>query len=114
MVEEPASKFVWSKITQEDFALTGAEEAASSGVIDELLKTAPDIDFALLLSEKRDGVSGSFRAATSGVDVSAIAKAFGGGGHTAAAAFHLEGKKLIDTQDDIIAKIRQIQAQKSQ
>ena len=112
VVEEPASKFVWSKINQDDFRLSGAEESASSGVIDELLKTAPGIDFALLLSEKMDGVHGSFRAAQSGVDVSAIAKIFGGGGHVAAAAFQMPGKTLVEVGDDILAKIRAFQGQK--
>ncbi|AKM82314.1 TPA: hypothetical protein DD449_04445 [Candidatus Berkelbacteria bacterium] len=113
VVEEPESKFVWSKVTKEDFAISGAEGAASSGVIDELLKTAPGIDFAILLSEKMDGVHGSLRAAISGVDVSAIAKIFGGGGHTAAAAFHLDGKTLAEVQNEIIAKIKAFQSQKN-
>lgn len=114
VVEEPASRFVWSKITKEDFASSGAEESASSGVIDELLKTAPNIDFALLLSEKMDGVHGSLRAAQSGVDVSAIAKLFGGGGHTAAAAFHIDNKKLVEVGDGILAEIRTFQNLKNQ
>lgn len=112
VVEVPEAKFVWSKILKEDFVASGAEEAASSGIIDELLKTAPGIDFAFLLSEKMDGVHGSFRAAQAGIDVAAIAALFGGGGHQAAAAFHIPGKKLIDTQADIIQKITEYQKSK--
>lgn len=112
VVEEPVSRFVYSKITKEDFALSGADETASSGIIDELLKTAPGIDFALLLSEKMDGVHGSFRAAQTGIDVQALAKLFGGGGHQAAAAFHLDGKRLAEVQDEILNKIRAFQGQR--
>ncbi|MDO8686872.1 MAG: DHH family phosphoesterase [Candidatus Berkelbacteria bacterium] len=110
--EEKEARFVWSKITKEDFAVTNAEEAASSGIIDELLKTAPNIDFALLLSEKMDGLHGSLRSAQVGIDVSEIAKMFGGGGHQAAAAFQLPGESLVTMQEEILAKIRHHQLAK--
>ncbi len=112
VVEEP-SRFVWSKIRKEDFIATGAEEAASSGIIDELLKTAPNIDFALLLAEKMDGLHGSLRSATQGVDVSAIAKLFSGGGHQAAAAFQIPGESLITMEQEVLAKIREYQRSKA-
>jgi phosphoesterase RecJ-like protein len=110
--EEKDSRFVWSKITQKDFSQTLAEEAASSGIIDELLKTAPDIDFALLLSEKMDGLHGSLRSALAGVDVSAIAKIFSGGGHEAAAAFQMPGESLASKEMEILQRIREYQRSK--
>lgn len=112
--EETESRFVWSKITKEDFVSTGAEESASSGIIDELLKTAPGIDFALLLTEKMDGVHGSLRSAKTGIDVSEIAKVFSGGGHQAAAAFQMPGERLVLKQEEILSKIRQYQRNKEQ
>lgn len=112
VIDEKESRFVWSKITKEDFAITNAEEAASSGIIDELLKTAPNIDFALLLSEKMDGLHGSLRSAQVGIDVSEIAKMFGGGGHQAAAAFQMPGESLVTMQEEILAKIRHHQLAK--
>ncbi len=112
VTEETNFRFVWAKATKDDFIASGADEAASSGIIDELLKTAPNIDFALLLSEKMDGIHGSLRSAASNMDVSQIAKIFSGGGHAAAAAFHLPGRRLIDAQEDILNRIRQFQRQK--
>lgn len=106
MAEEPAGKFVWSYLAKEDFAAASAAEAESSGVIDELLKTASGINFALLLTERTDGIHGSLRAAQIGVDVSAIAKLFGGGGHQAAAAFQMPGVTLADHKEEILAKIK--------
>lgn len=106
MQEEMAGKFIWSKVTKEDYLTANAVETDTSGVIDELLKTAPGIDFALLLSERTDGLHGSMRAARVGVDVSAIAKMFGGGGHQAAAAFQLPGKTLAEMQEEILTKVR--------
>lgn len=104
-------RFVWSVAEQQDFVSIGAQEEETGGVIDDLLKTAPDIDFALLLSEKHDGVRANLRAAKPNVDVAKIAALFGGGGHTQAAGFQLSEKKLTDVQDEIISKIKTYQQQ---
>ena len=110
VVEEKDSRFIYSHLNRADFAAAGADDSATSGVLDELLKTAPGIDFALLLSEKADGLHGSFRAAKAGVDVASIARTFGGGGHEAAAAFGLAGETLASKGESVIAKIRELQA----
>ena len=110
--EEAPSRFIWSAVKRQDFADAAADDSATSGVLDELLKTAPNIDFALLLSEKNDGLHGSFRSAKAGVDVSAIARLFGGGGHEAAAAFNLVGESLNSRGTEVIQKIRDWQGKK--
>lgn len=106
---DESSRFIWSKITRADFIESGASDTETSGVIDELLKSAPEIDFALLLVERADGLHGSLRAVGSGVDVSAIAKLFGGGGHEAAAAFQIPGASL-EKEEEILGKIRNYQS----
>lgn len=106
---ETASRFVYAKISRRDFAETGAAETETTGVIDELLKSAPEIDFALLLSEHPDGLHGSLRSAAAGVDVSKIARLFGGGGHEAAAAFQMAGASLETHEAIILEKIREHQ-----
>jgi len=110
---EPELRFVWSKIERNDFVETGAEEAETTGIIDELLKSAPDIDFAMLITERQDGVHGSLRAVSPGVDVSAIAKLFGGGGHEAASAFQMYGANLVDKEPEILEKIRDYQRKRA-
>ncbi|MCL5407406.1 MAG: DHH family phosphoesterase [Patescibacteria group bacterium] len=110
---EPEFRFVWSKIERNDFTETGAEEAETTGIIDELLKTAPNIDFAMLITERQDGVHGSLRAVSPGVDVSAITKLFGGGGHEAAAAFQMYGANLAEKESEILAKIRDYQQKRA-
>lgn len=110
--DENQYRFIWSAVNRQDFTTANADDSATSGVLDELLKTAPGIDFALLLSEKNDGLHGSFRAAKAGVDVSAIARLFGGGGHEAAAAFGLQGESLNSRGNEVIAKIRDWQSKK--
>jgi bifunctional oligoribonuclease and PAP phosphatase NrnA len=77
-------------ISNEDYASTGASEALTEGIIDHLRT----IDGAVVAAVVRDlGESGRFarkvsmRSTDGRVDVSAIARAHGGGGHRRAAGF---------------------------
>ena len=110
--EEKDYRFVWSKVTEDDFQEYGADYNETSGVIDELLKTAPGIDFALLLSEKNGQVHGSLRSVARDVSVAEIAAMFGGGGHEAAAAFSLPQTNLNEVEAEILNKIRVFQGKR--
>jgi len=110
---DATGKFVWAKISRADFLASGAQETETSGEIDELLKSAPGIDFVLLLSEKTGELDGSLRSVAPGVDVSQIAKLFGGGGHEAAAGFQIPGATLATHEEEILAKIREYQRGKN-
>jgi phosphoesterase RecJ-like protein len=81
-----------SVITHEDFEECGATLDDLSGVVN-LLNTLPNAQFALLLAEYEPGhVKGSFRSEPRrGVDVSALARRLGGGGHKLAAGFEVAG-----------------------
>jgi phosphoesterase RecJ-like protein len=70
----------------------GATLEDLSGVVN-MLNTLPDTTFALLLAEYEPGViKGSLRSEPhKNVDVSAIAKRLGGGGHKLAAGFEIRG-----------------------
>jgi phosphoesterase RecJ-like protein len=85
-----------SQLSAEDFAAAGAEESYSEGVIDHLRAVRGTAMAALArdrLGEAADGEDGprlrkvSLRASDMRIDVSAIARAQGGGGHRAAAGF---------------------------
>jgi len=106
-------RFIWAKVSKDDFLATEASESETSGVIDELLKSAPDIDFVLLLTEKGDQLDGSLRSVASNIDVSAIAKIFFGGGHEAAAGFQIPGATLAANEEEVLAKIREFQQGKT-
>lgn len=110
--DERDSKFVWTALYKKDFLEVGAAETESSGVIDELLKTAAGVDFALLLSEKNGDVHGSMRSTNKSKDVSEIAKLFGGGGHPMAAAFQIDNSTLETSSASIIQRIKDYQAGK--
>jgi phosphoesterase RecJ-like protein len=77
-------------ISTEDYAVTGASEALTEGIIDHLRT----IDGALVAAVVRDQHDGgraarkvSMRSTDGQVDVSAIARLHGGGGHRRAAGF---------------------------
>ncbi|MCX6809259.1 MAG: DHH family phosphoesterase [Candidatus Berkelbacteria bacterium] len=106
--EDKIHHFLWSSVTKDDIEKAGADESALGGILDELLKSATDVDFALLLSEREGQVHGSLRSIAKGIDVSQIATIFGGGGHEAAAAFRIDGR-LVDSENEILEKIRHFQ-----
>jgi bifunctional oligoribonuclease and PAP phosphatase NrnA len=85
----------------EDFAATGAEDSHSEGIIDQL-RTVAGTKVAVLVrdvltSGRRGARKVSLRATDDEVDVSAIARQFGGGGHRRAAGFSsdLETAELV-------------------
>ncbi len=89
---DPKSQIVYTVVTTEDLAQVGAQEEDLEGVV-ELLNTIPEAKFSMLLKQRGDEIKGSLRSEVhKGVDVSEIARAFGGGGHKLAAGFKFKGK----------------------
>lgn len=85
-------QLVYTVITEEDLKKIGSTEEDLEGVV-ELLNTVPEAKFSMLLKQRGDEVKGSLRSENyKGVDVSRIARAFGGGGHKLAAGFKFKGK----------------------
>jgi len=107
--DEMNYRFVWSKIEKSDFVVTQSSPTDIEGVIDDLLKTATGVDFVMLLTEKDDGVHGSLRSVKKGIDVSSIAKIFGGGGHAMAAGFIIDKNDPAMNVDQVIGRIRDYQ-----
>ena len=80
-----------SHLTRADYLETGSDEHDSEGIVDHLRSvegTAVAVLARELLAEDRAGLRKvSMRAVDGRVDVSRIARGFGGGGHTQAAGF---------------------------
>jgi bifunctional oligoribonuclease and PAP phosphatase NrnA len=83
-------RIVVSELRREDFAATGAEEPSSEGIID-YLRAVDGAELVALVrelpAEAPAARKGSLRSHPDGVDVSEIARSFGGGGHKRAAGF---------------------------
>jgi phosphoesterase RecJ-like protein len=92
-------RLVVSYLLRNDFTDIGAAEAYSEGIID-YLRAVEGADMAALIREPRDGPANrvSLRASNDELDVSAIARKSGGGGHRQAAGF---------SSDDSIEEITQ-------
>jgi phosphoesterase RecJ-like protein len=78
-------------LSRDDFRLAGADDSHSEGVIDHL-RAVEGTKVAALARERVDGAAEgakkvSLRSTDGEVDVSAIARAGGGGGHRQAAGF---------------------------
>jgi phosphoesterase RecJ-like protein len=81
-------------LSKADYDASGAEEGYSEGVVDHLRALDGTVVAALVrdqLGEGREGLRKvSLRATDNRVDVSAIARSYGGGGHRRAAGFSTE------------------------
>jgi len=101
---------VVSYLVRDDFEAVGATEPYSEGIIDVLRSTEGALVSALIREPPRD--SGptrkvSLRSSVDEVDVSAIARESGGGGHRAAAGFSSE--LSVDEITEFI--VREVRAQ---
>src|SRR5829696_4874376 len=86
-------RLVVSYLLRQDFADVGAEEPYSEGIIDYLRSVEGSEMVALIREPPRDGGPArrvSLRSSHDEVDVSAIARELGGGGHRQAAGFSSE------------------------
>jgi phosphoesterase RecJ-like protein len=90
-----------ARVTREDFDATGAEDSYTEGIIDHLRSVEGTKVAALAREVSIDGdvrhSKVSLRSTDGEVDVSAIARAGGGGGHRQAAGFStaLDDEQLV-------------------
>ncbi|MFA5128949.1 MAG: bifunctional oligoribonuclease/PAP phosphatase NrnA [Patescibacteria group bacterium] len=92
LTENKELGIVTTVITQEDLELANLDEEALEGVTN-FLNNLKGAKMVLVLKALEDGkIKGSFRTTVPGIDVSRLAKTFGGGGHAKAAGFTIPGK----------------------
>ena len=90
-----------TQLTRDDYAVTGADESFSEGVVDHLRSLEGTAVAGLVRDLLSDSAAArrkvSLRATDDRIDVSAIARALGGGGHRRAAGFStdLEFPELV-------------------
>jgi phosphoesterase RecJ-like protein len=89
---DPEKKMIYTIVTEEELAGLGATPDDLDGIA-SILSTVPEAKFAMLLRQRGDEVRGSLRSEQyHGIDVSEIARSYGGGGHKLAAGFKFKGK----------------------
>jgi bifunctional oligoribonuclease and PAP phosphatase NrnA len=89
---DPVKKMVFSVMTEDDMHEAQAQDEDLSGFV-QILNHVPQGRFALFLRQDGDNVRGSLRSEPhKNIDVSRIAKHFGGGGHKYASGFKIKGR----------------------
>ena len=99
-VLEEESSLVWSFFTLEDLRRRGLGVEETDGLIDDI-RAAREAEVALLVKERPDGKWGASLRSRGAVDVAAIARGMGGGGHVRAAGFHLVGE-----MEEVVSYVR--------
>lgn len=96
----PENGMIYAAITDKDIKELGDPSTDDLYIASELLNHVPDAKFSLLFYQLDDAtVRGSLRTEPhKGVDVSAIAKTLGGGGHRYASGFEIPGR-ILETAD---------------
>lgn len=96
----PKNGMIYSAITEHDITSLGNPSTEDLRIASTFLNSVPDAKFSLLLYQlKPDTVRGSFRSEPhKNIDVSAIARALGGGGHRLAGGFEMKGR-IVETAD---------------
>lgn len=82
----PEADLAWTYLTQADLAGAGVLPTETDDLID-VIRTSRDADVAALVKQQRDGRFKVSVRSRGGHDVSAVASAFGGGGHRLAAGY---------------------------
>jgi len=91
LAKHDTHEIVYSYVTQKDFTAHQVDESELEGLTN-FMNNLSEGKAALILKElPGNQVKGSFRTTRDDVDVSAMAKALGGGGHKKAAGFTVEG-----------------------
>ncbi len=95
-------KFVWAAIEVEDKVSFGIK----SEVADMIFQSVEDTDFGIVILGRKDGVVVSFRSRT-GIDVSQIAAALGGGGHQWSSAAKIQNMPFTQAVEKILSTAKE-------
>lgn len=104
LTEDHSIGYLWLK--QADFTRTGAESDETEGLIDHIRDIEPVVVACVFEELEPELTRISLRSKNRRLNMSDIAKQFGGGGHAAAAGARIPGRPMT-TQRNVIAAIKQ-------
>lgn len=107
---DEAHGLVWTTITRDDFVRSGAKAEDLNMIVDELITTSPDAKYILLLhehvSDGHDGlIEGTLRILPAH-SATEFMKSYNAVGDEDLATFKIEGKKLHEVEEEIVAHIK--------
>jgi phosphoesterase RecJ-like protein len=103
LTDDHSIGYLWLK--KADFARTGAESDETEGLIDHIRDIEPVVVACVFEELEPELTRISLRSKNRHLNMSEIAKQFGGGGHAAAAGARIPGRPLT-TQRNVIAAIK--------
>lgn len=104
---EAGTGLVWSTLTREDFARSGANEEDLYDVVDELIGNAPEAKLTLLIHEHtRQPRIHVILNSHGSHDAKRLLHPYAAKGNAKRATCLVEGKTLKDIEDDIVAHIK--------
>lgn len=96
---DATKQMIYSVITSDELEALGNPPVTAFEGLVETLNKVPEAKFAMFLKQDQGVIKGSLRSEThKGVDVQAIAKSMGGGGHKLAAGFSILGTLAKDSR----------------
>ncbi len=101
---DPDADLAWTYLTLGDLAASGVRPSEADDLID-VLRTTREADVAAVIKQQRDGRFKVSMRSRGAHDVSAVAQAFGGGGHRLAAGY-TSRHGLAGTVDRLRAALR--------
>ena len=101
----PEADLVWTYLTQADLAEAGVHAAETDDLID-IVRTARDVDVAVLVKQQQDGRFKVSARSRGDHDLAVAAAAFGGGGHRLAAGYTSEHAPA-ETIQRLVAALRE-------
>jgi len=104
---DPAHKLVWTTITRENFARSGAVETDLYNVVDELISNSPEADLILLMHEHQStGAIHAVLSTTKEYNAKTLLSNFSPTGDDLRASVLIEGKSLKDAEHSLIETIK--------
>lgn len=101
---DPSGKLAWIQLTRQDLEETGASEQEAEGLVN-WARSLNGVEVGVLVKETREGVIRAGLRSRFTVDVGAIAKQFGGGGHARASGCTMEGP-IDQATERLLAAVR--------
>lgn len=102
---DPSGKLAWILLSRADLMETGATEQEAEGLVN-WARSLNGVEVGVLLKETREGVIRAGLRSRFTVDVGAIAKQFGGGGHARASGCTMDGP-LDQAAQRLLAAVRE-------
>lgn len=105
-------RVVWSKVSYDDFSMSGVTQEEVKEVVDEMLVNTPNADVVALFTETDKNTVRVLLKGVKGTDVLEIAEIFNGSGKAQEAFFEMKNVNLENAEKKALSEIKKVRAKK--